>query len=233
MPNHPTTIFFDVGNTLLFPDRKTLLAPLGERDITTTLDHWRAVECDTKKRFDDVMQHGGPADHGFWSMFFTQFLGELGVVDETVRLALVEGIRNSANWCDMRPGTREALKRLGQHYRLAVISNADGKVSAVLDRCGILDCFETVTDSGNVGCEKPNPAIFRSAMEEMNARPEASLYVGDVYSVDYLGATRAGMQAILFDVAGAYRDAGLPRVESLEELEASLRLGRAHSPARF
>jgi FMN phosphatase YigB (HAD superfamily) len=49
-----------------------------------------------------------------------------------------------------------------------------------------------------------------------------SLYVGDIYSVDYLGATRAGMQAILFDVAGTYRDTDLPRVESLEELEKKL-----------
>jgi hypothetical protein len=40
-----------------------------------------------------------------------------------------------------------------------------------------------------------------------------------MYSVDYLGATGAGMQAILFDVPGAYRESGVPRVESLEELE--------------
>jgi len=48
------------------------------------------------------------------------------------------------------------------------------------------------------------------------------LYVGDVYSVDYLGATRAGMQAMLFDVSGAYREMRLPRVQSLEELERKL-----------
>jgi FMN phosphatase YigB (HAD superfamily) len=56
----------------------------------------------------------------------------------------------------------------------------------------------------------------------MNARPEESLYVGDVYSVDYVGARNAGMQAVLFDVAGAYRDRDLPRVESLEQLETWL-----------
>ena len=38
-------------------------------------------------------------------------------------------------------------------------------------------------------------------------------------SVGPAGATGAGMQAILFDVSGAYRESGLPRVESLEELE--------------
>ena len=56
----------------------------------------------------------------------------------------------------------------------------------------------------------------------MKAAPEESLYVGDVYSVDYLGATSAGMQAILMDVPGAYRNKGVPRIESLEELKSSL-----------
>jgi len=37
--------------------------------------------------------------------------------------------------------------------------------------------------------------------------------------VDYVGARNAGMQAVLFDVSGAYRDRQEPRVESLEELE--------------
>jgi len=59
-------------------------------------------------------------------------------------------------------------------------------------------------------------------LQALNARPEESLYVGDVYSVDYLGATGAGMQAVLFDVAGAYRESGLPRVESLEQLQEKL-----------
>ena len=39
--------------------------------------------------------------------------------------------------------------------------------------------------------------------------PAESLYVGDVYSVDYVGARNAGMQAVLFDVAGAYRERGV------------------------
>jgi len=136
-----------------------------------------------------------------------------------LRDTLVNATRVSANWCDIRPGTRESLVRLGQRYPLAVISNADGKIADVLERCGIVDCFRTITDSGLVGHEKPHPGIFESALRGMDVAPEQSLYVGDMYSVDYVGATRAGMQAILFDVPGAYRDSGLPRVESLEELE--------------
>jgi putative hydrolase of the HAD superfamily len=128
----------------------------------------------------------------------------------------------SANWCDIRPGTREMLRRIGRLYPLAVISNADGKIAAVLERCGIADCFASITDSGIVGCEKPAAAIFQAALRSMNAKPEESLYVGDVYSVDYLGATRTGMQAMLFDVSGAYRELDVPRVESLEELKRRL-----------
>ena len=96
------------------------------------------------------------------------------------------------------------------------------KIADVLAKCGIADCFLTITDSGIVGHEKPHPAIFEAAFREMNASPEESLYVGDVYSVDYLGATQAGMQAVLFDVAGTYCDAGWPRVDSLEELALML-----------
>jgi len=95
-------------------------------------------------------------------------------------------------------------------------------IDAVLGRCGICDCFASITDSGNVGHEKPRPEIFTAALRAMKADPAESLYVGDVYSVDYIGAHNAGMDAVLFDVSGAYRGRELPRVESLAELESWL-----------
>jgi len=219
MPAPLKAIFFDVGNTLLFPDRPHILAPLQQRNLNPTLDHWHAIARKTKKEFDEILQHDGKADHSFWYLFYSHLLTDLGVRDDALRDALVNGTRVSANWCDIRPGTRESLLRLGQRYPLAVISNADGKIADVLERCGIVDCFRTITDSGLVGYEKPHPAIFQLALRDMGVPPEQSLYVGDMYSVDYVGATGAGMQAILFDVSGAYRDSGLARVESLEELE--------------
>ena len=92
-------------------------------------------------------------------------------------------------------------------YQVAVISNADGRIKDVLRKCGIADCFRTITDSGLVGYEKPHPEIFRQALKTMNAAPEESLYVGDVYCVDYLGA---------------YREKEVPRVESLAQLQILL-----------
>ena len=213
-------IFFDVGNTLLFPNRAKMLAPISS-DRHPTLEQWQTLERRTKKEFDLGMQ-SGRVDHGFWWTFHTYLLEELGE-DTTVREELVENTQKSANWDQILPGTRDALERIGQNFRIAVISNADGEIERVLSRCGIADCFESITDSGIVGVEKPRPEIFEAALTSMQARADESLYVGDVYSVDYIGARNAGMQAVLLDAAGAYRGRELPRVESLEQLEAWLR----------
>jgi HAD superfamily hydrolase (TIGR01662 family) len=213
-------IFFDVGNTLLFPNRARVLAPL-PAEKHPTLQAWQALERRTKQEFDQGLM-SGRVDHGFWWTFHTYLLQQCGSVDDGVRNALIENTQNSANWDQILPGTREALDRLRRQYPIAVISNADGRIDAVLRRCGICDCFASITDSGNVGHEKPHPAIFAAALREMKADPAESLYVGDVYSVDYVGARNAGMQAVLFDVAGAYLGREFPRVESLNELETWL-----------
>jgi HAD superfamily hydrolase (TIGR01549 family) len=213
-------IFFDVGNTLLFPNRKRMLAPLPDQSHPT-LEQWHALERRTKREFDRGML-GGSVDHGFWWKFYTYLLQELNALTDGVRDTLVENTQNSANWDQIRPGTFEALERIGHDHPIAVISNADGRIEDVLRRCGIAGCFRSITDSGIVGCEKPHRAIFQAALQGMKAQPEESLYVGDVYSVDYVGARDAGMQAVLFDVAGAYRDSKLPRVESLGDLESWL-----------
>src|SRR3984885_11314092 len=218
-------IFFDVGNTLLFPNRARMLAPLPQ-DRHPTLEAWQALERRTKHEFDEGIMEG-KIDHGFWWTFHTYLLQGLNAMDDGIRNSLVENTRISANWDQILPGTRQALDRLRKEYSIAVISNADGKIDAVLRRCGILDCFQSITDSGNVGCEKPHPAIFAAALREMKADAAESLYVGDVYSVDYVGARQAGMQAVLFDVAGAYRERNFPRVESLAELENWLQKKRS------
>jgi HAD superfamily hydrolase (TIGR01509 family) len=213
-------IFFDVGNTLLFPNRERMLAPIAAAKHPS-LAEWQALERRTKQEFDQGLI-SGKIDHGFWWTFHTHLLNELNEFDEGVRDKLVENTQNSANWDQILPGTREALERIRERYAIAVISNADGRIDAVLGRCGICDCFASITDSGIVGHEKPHPEIFAAALREMKADPAESLYVGDVYSVDYIGARNAGMDAVLFDVSGAYRERGLPRVESLAELESWL-----------
>ena len=82
--------------------------------------------------------------------------------------------------------------------------------------------FEHVIDSGNVGHEKPAPQIFQAALAAMAVAPELAIYVGDIYSVDYLGAQKVGMQAMLMDAAGVYATRNLPRIDSLDQLVTRL-----------
>jgi FMN phosphatase YigB (HAD superfamily) len=215
-------VFFDVGNTLLFPNRERIHAPFTARGLAPDAAHLRDLERRTKKEFDSLITQNGHHDLSFWWMFYTQLFAELGLTDDALRDQLVCNIRDSGNWDQILPGTRQQLLQIAGLYRIGVISNADGRIEDVLRRCGIADCFQSITDSGLVGYEKPHPEIFRRALESLEVKPAESLYVGDVYSVDYLGATGAGMQAVLMDVSGAYAEKGVARVESLEALQAML-----------
>jgi HAD superfamily hydrolase (TIGR01509 family) len=221
-------LFFDVGNTLLFPNRQKMLVALHARNVFPAEELLRRIECETKQEFDGLMESHAAVDHGFWYIFYTRLLDELGIADESARDDLVARTRISANWCDIRPGTREALLALGIKYHMGVISNADGRIADVLAKCGIADCFESITDSGIVGKEKPHPEIFEAALKSLDVEASKSLYIGDIFSVDYAGATAVGMQAVLFDVCGAYKNDGLPRVESMEEL--AVMLGKSDGP---
>ena len=108
-------VFFDVGNTLLFPNRAKMLAPISS-DRHPTLEQWQALERKTKKEFDQAMQ-ADRADHGFWWIFHTYLLQDLGE-DTGVRDVLVENTQNSANWDQILPGTREALDRIRRNFQI-------------------------------------------------------------------------------------------------------------------
>jgi putative hydrolase of the HAD superfamily len=213
------TIFFDAGNTLVFANLERTLAALHARGIRPTREQLHAAERQAKMELDRANTAPGHyTDRQYWDTYHGFLLRSLGIEDRELHEALVTASRTSGNWDVVRPGTREILLQLASKYRLGVISNSDGGMENLLRSCGLGECFLGYTDSGRVGCEKPHPAIFEAALRQLAAQPETSLYVGDVYSVDYLGATRAGMQALLFDVSGTYRESGSPRVESLAEL---------------
>src|SRR5882757_4542713 len=150
-------IYFDVGNTLLFPNRDRIHAPLTERGLTPGPALLRDLERSTKNEFDAVIAKNGSTDHGFWWMFYSQLLAQIGLDDDAIRDQLVSTIRQSANWDIIPSGTREHLQEIGARYQIGIISNADGKIEDVLRRCNIADCFRSITDSGLVGYEKPHP----------------------------------------------------------------------------
>lgn len=221
------TLFFDAGNTLVFADLSRTLAPMAKRGLAPTQEQLHAAERAAKKRLDAARAahpEDSSVDKQFWDIYYTQLLSEMGFdhLEPELVSALSAATRHSSHWDRMRPGTAEVLERLGSRYRLGVIANADGHIADLLDRVGLGRYFLTFTDSALAGYEKPDPRIFQAALASLDARPDESMFVGDIYSVDYVGARGVGMDAMLMDVAGTYRDSGLPRVESLPELESRL-----------
>jgi putative hydrolase of the HAD superfamily len=112
--------------------------------------------------------------------------------------------------------TLEGLRARG--LRTAVVSNADGRVEAMLRAAGLGDHLELVVDSHYEGIEKPDPEIFRRALSRMGLRAERAAYVGDIYSIDVVGARAAGLAPVLIDPLGAYADADCPRIAGLAGL---------------
>lgn len=220
--NSIQALFFDVGNTLVFADHAKTLAPLWERGLRPSTVQLRAAERVARQEMDLVISKTRKVDQQYWETYYAHLLSSLGITDISLRLHLVSLARTSSNWTRVLPGTEDLLQSLRKKYRLAVISNSDGGMAQLLDSRGLGECFEAVIDSGKVGHEKPSPEIFRAALDALQVSPEHSAYIGDIYSVDYLGARNAGMHGILMDQAGVYATRNLPRIESLGELEQRL-----------
>jgi HAD superfamily hydrolase (TIGR01509 family) len=88
---------------------------------------------------------------------------------------------------------RPVLQALSERYRLGVVSNFYGNLEAVCESSGLAPLFDCITDSHCIGAEKPDPAIFRAALQVLRAAPETTVLVGDSLRRDCEGARRAGM----------------------------------------
>ena len=94
------------------------------------------------------------------------------------------------------------MKRAG--LVAGVISNSNGSVRSILEATGLARYLDFVLDSSVVGVEKPDRRIFELALREARVAAGEAVYVGDLYSVDVLGARAAGIDAILLDPRGLW-----------------------------
>ncbi|MCC7550542.1 MAG: TIGR02253 family HAD-type hydrolase [Methanobacterium sp.] len=97
------------------------------------------------------------------------------------------------------PDTMSTLIYLKKNnYQLGVISNGlTIKQWEKLIRLGLYHFFDDVITSQEAGSEKPDCKIFEIALDRMGCQAEHSVMVGNKFSDDILGATNAGMSAIL------------------------------------
>jgi putative hydrolase of the HAD superfamily len=102
------------------------------------------------------------------------------------------------------PGALEAVA--GLHARgleLAVISNWDVGLSEHLERIGAAEYFSAIITSAEAGAAKPNPSVFRLALERLGVEPGRALHVGDE-PPDEEGARAAGMRFAHAPLATAF-----------------------------
>lgn len=221
-----THLFFDAGNTLVFPNLPLVSEALARRGAPVPLAALDQAEQKARFKLDDPDVVRNSTDDARWNLYFETIFRNCGVTDAVlIEEVLVElrVIHKTSNlWELVPPEVPVALKQLQGRYRMSVISNANGTVREKLRRVGLLEFFETVLDSAEEGIEKPDPRIFHAAVKRTGARMEQSLYIGDMYHIDVAGARAAGMEVVLLDPAGLHHDKPVRRVTGLAALAASI-----------
>ena len=148
-------------------------------------------------------------------------LREAGVAaDEKLLLSLVgrmqQADRKLVLYDDVLPALTE-LKAKG--LTLGLISNIDQDITPLLGELGLSALLQVVVISREVGVTKPHPDIFREASRRASVQPAETIFVGDQYQIDVVGAERAGMKGILLDRGGYFAEViASPRIRSLTEI---------------
>ncbi|MEG4393847.1 HAD-IA family hydrolase [Microcoleus sp. BROC3] len=110
-----------------------------------------------------------------------------------------------------------------QGIELAVVSNFDSRIYAVLKALNLAEYFTSVTISTEVGAAKPQSQIFTAALQKHNCMAENVLHIGDSFKADYCGAKTAGLKAIWLNREQEKVESGkLPLTETQIEQCSSL-----------
>ena len=226
-------VFFDAGGTLVHVDYARVRAALQRSvDRAPTAEALEGADYAGREAVEAAMA-ADPAvrDSTRWTAHFFGALTSLGFTPAELAKAgpEIRAEHERANlWTVVRPGTVEALASLSSAgLGVGCVSNSNGTVAALLAAVGLGDVLDFVVDSGVVGVEKPDPAIFRIALERAGVSAAEAMHVGDLFPVDVVGARRAGLEPVLLDPLGRYADRGCrtsPDVPTLcRELVSSLR----------
>lgn len=98
---------------------------------------------------------------------------------------------------DVLPG----LLRLKDRVLVGSISNGNADLKAI----GLSHHFKVSVAAHQLGCAKPDAAIFHAACKQLGVAPEDAVYVGDDVLLDVQGAQRAGLRAVWMNRTGSTR----------------------------
>lgn len=198
----PAGVLFDAGGTLVRINGGRLAAALEAEGVTAgDLDGalWRTLAL-----MDTEFGPGAPYEEWF-PRWLERFAAALAVPAVAFDRAWRAADRPALLWDEPAPGATACLTRLRDAgVRIGVVSNSDGRIGDALDRAGLSPLLDCIVDSGVVGVEKPDPAIFLHALEPLGLRPEHAWYLGDTVHYDAAGAEAAGLTAWVIDHGGTH-----------------------------
>jgi putative hydrolase of the HAD superfamily len=208
-------ITFDAGNTLIRLSRPVgvtyaaVAKRFGANLNPIDLEHGFRAAWKTVPRLPD--EPGPRADDGrsWWQDLVMQTLENARVEVEPFGdffEAVYQEFTLPGIW-RLEPGALELLQDLLRAgFRLGIISNFDLRLREILKHVGVLDLFEQIVVSSQVGAEKPSARIFEEALRRFAVEPAELLHVGDEEKADGDGARALGIQAFVLGFAGS----GLP-----------------------
>lgn len=225
------TVLFDFDGTLVFhePDSFDVISAFCA-DIGQPL----SAEAERQGRrtrheyfVDPVIrdQLTGLSAEDFWQHFNRHLLEAICVEGDLERL--VEEV--TSRFADLeltyhcpKAGRHTLTELCARGYGLGLITNRTNveRFHEVLDQMELRPYFDVILASGDVGVRKPDPDIFFAALEQIAAKAEGSLYIGDNYWADVVGARRAGVKPILLDPHRLFTEADcliLERIDGLLE----------------
>jgi putative hydrolase of the HAD superfamily len=97
------------------------------------------------------------------------------------------------------PDVVEVLTQLRQRYRLSILSDGQSAYAVPeLQAAGLLEFFNPVIVSGDLGYRKPDVRIFKRALSAMKLKPSEVLFIGNDMYRDIFGAKQLGLKTIFF-----------------------------------
>jgi FMN phosphatase YigB (HAD superfamily) len=223
------TILFDFDGTLVFhePDSFDLI-----RSYCIDIGQPLSAEAERRGRrtrheyFVDPIIRDQISDlppGGFWQHFNRHLLEALGIEGDLDQLATEVTARFARHELTYHcpPVGCDTLTRLqALKYRLGLITNRTNveRFYELLDAMELRCYFDLTLASGEVGVRKPEPEIFYTALERLETQAEESIYIGDNYWADVVGARRAGITPVLFDPYRLFPEAECLVLEDMDAI---------------
>jgi HAD superfamily hydrolase (TIGR01549 family) len=198
-------IFFDFYDTLMVSQENTPTLWMNEfHGCLQSFGLALPIAAFAAKLNDFFSSYDPPANRPELSVYekrIAALCGELGIaVDvEGLHRTAMRTIEATNSSCYLATDCHDVLRILQKRYTLALITNYDHPpyMKQLLEKFGLNRYFHTIIISGETGTKKPDPAIFRLALEQTGLKPDEVIHVGDSVRDDVNGALASGITPVL------------------------------------